>query len=32
MNLKSYSHGGVCSLIDVAARLDIVSILNSACK
>jgi transposase len=28
MNLKSYSHGGVCSLIDVAARLDIVSILN----
>ncbi|RLD58195.1 MAG: IS1634 family transposase [Bacteroidetes bacterium] len=30
--LKSYSHGGVSALIDVAARLDIVSILNRYVK
>jgi len=30
--LKSYSHGGVNALIDVAARLDIVSILNRYVK
>ncbi len=30
--LKSYSHGGVSALIDVAARLDIVSILNKYVK
>ena len=30
--LKSYSHGGVSALIDVAARLDIVGILNRYVK
>jgi len=30
--LKSYSHGGVSALIDVAARLDTVSILNRYVK
>ncbi|MCC7575968.1 MAG: IS1634 family transposase [Methanomethylovorans sp.] len=30
--LKSYSHGGVSALIDVAARLDIISILNKYVK
>ncbi|MBT3749247.1 MAG: IS1634 family transposase [Bacteroidetes bacterium] len=30
--LKSYSHGGVSALIDVAARLDIVSIINQHVK
>ena len=30
--LKSYSHGGVSALIDVAAKLDIVSILNRYVK
>ena len=32
LKLKSYSHGGVCALIDVAARLGIVSILNKYVK
>jgi len=31
-SLKSYSHGAVAALIDVAARLDIVSILNKHVK
>ncbi len=30
--LKSYSHGAVCSLIEVAARLNIVGILNKHVK
>jgi hypothetical protein len=30
--LKSYSHGGVSALIDVAAKLDIASILNKYVK
>lgn len=30
--LKSYSHGGVSALIDVAAKLDIVGILNRHVK
>ena len=30
--LKSYSHGAVCALIDVAAKLDIVNILNKYVK
>jgi len=30
--LKSYSHGGVGALINVAARLDIISILNKYVK
>jgi len=30
--LKSYSHGGVSALIDVASRLDIVGILNRYVK
>ena len=30
--LKSYSHGGVSALIDIAVRLDIVSILNRYVK
>ena len=30
--LKSYSHGGVSALIDVAARLDVVNILNRYVK
>ena len=32
LKLKSYSHGAICALIDVAARLDIVSILNKYVK
>jgi len=32
LKLKSYSHGAVCALIDVAARLDIVNILNKYVK
>jgi transposase len=31
-NLKSYSHGAVSALIDVAAKLDIVGILNKHVK
>lgn len=30
--LKSYSHGGVSALIDVAAKLDVVGILNKHVK
>lgn len=32
LKLKSYSHGAVCALIDVAAKLDIVNILNKYVK
>jgi transposase len=32
LKLKSYSHGAVSALIDVASRLDIVSILNKYVK
>ncbi len=32
LKLKSYSHGAVSALIDVAARLNIVSILNQYAK
>ena len=32
LNLKSYSHGAVCALIDIAAKLDIVNILNKYVK
>ena len=32
LKLKSYSHGAVCTLIDIAARLDIVNILNKYVK
>jgi transposase len=31
-SLKSYSHGAIAALIDVAAKLDIVSILNKHVK
>lgn len=31
-NLKSYSHGAIAALIDVAAKLDIVGILNKHVK
>lgn len=30
--LKSYSHGAVCALIDIASKLDIVNILNKHVK
>lgn len=32
LKLKSYSHGAVCALIDVAAKLNIVDILNKYVK
>jgi len=32
LKLKSYSHGAVCALIDVAAKLNIVDILNKHVK
>jgi len=32
LKLKSFSHGAVCALIQVAARLDIVDILNKYVK
>ncbi|MBU0487770.1 IS1634 family transposase [Patescibacteria group bacterium] len=32
LNLKSYSHGAVCALIDVAGKLDIINILNNYVK
>ena len=32
LKFKSYSHGAVCALIDVAAKLDIVNILNKYVK
>lgn len=32
LKLKSYSHGAVCALIDIAAKLDIVTILNKHVK
>lgn len=32
LKLKSYSHGAVCALIQVAARLEIVDILNKYVK
>src|SRR5680860_758409 len=32
LKLKSYSHGAVSALINVAARLDVVSILNKYVK
>lgn len=32
LKLKSYSHGAVCALIDIAAKLDIVNILNKHVK
>lgn len=30
--LKSYSHGGVCALLDVARRLDIATVINEHVK
>ena len=32
LKLKSYSHGAVCALIHIAARLEIVDILNKYVK
>jgi len=30
--LKSYSHGGICALLDVARRLDIATVINEHVK